>query len=198
MIRSAAASRRPGPPVFGGVRAFAPDGRPRGEPETELIHAAAAGDERAFEELRARFRPGVERICRLIVGRGVLEDCVQEVFLRIWRKAHLFDPRRGSAGAWVFAVARNVARSQRRVPTTIELAADTAVAPPPESVDEVWVRSAVARLPREERLVIELAYFHGLTQQEIAVRLGAPLGTVKSWNRRALSRLADLLEEYEP
>jgi RNA polymerase sigma-70 factor (ECF subfamily) len=177
------------------VKAFAPEERRRDS--VELIDATAAGDERAFEELRSRYRRAVERICRTIVGTAVLEDCVQEVFVRIWRKAHLFDPRRGSPTAWVLTVARNVARSQRPAAAPAELADDDLEAAPSNPADEVWLRDALAQLPEMERRVVELAYFDDLTQPEIARALQAPLGTVKSWNRRGLNRLADLLEEHE-
>jgi RNA polymerase sigma-70 factor, ECF subfamily len=168
---------------------------PSAASDAELLRAIGEGSEPAFEELRNRYRPAVERACRSIVG-GEQEDCAQEVFARIWRKASLFDQGRGSAPAWLLTVARRTAlnfRQRREVPLPDGLADDTAVET--QDVDRFWVEAALERLPERERLVIELAYFHDLTQTAIASRLRVPLGSVKSWTRRGLHRLATLLDE---
>jgi RNA polymerase sigma-70 factor (ECF subfamily) len=169
---------------------------PAGATDAELLRAVGEGDEPAFEELRRRYRRAVERACRSIVG-GELEDCAQEVFVRIWRKASLYDGRRGSAPAWLLTLARRTAlnfRHARRAPLTAELLDDAGAVDPPD-VDRFWLDAALERLPERERRVIELAYFDDLSQSAIASELEVPLGSVKSWTRRGLNRLAMMLGE---
>ena len=169
---------------------------PSAASDAELLRAIGEGSEPAFEELRQRYRRAVERACRTIVG-GELEDCAQEVFVRIWRKAALYDRARGSAPAWLLTLARRTAlnfRQRGEVPLPEELVDETGAVEAPD-VDRFWVEAALERLPERERRVIELAYFHDLSQSAIAAELGAPLGSVKSWTRRGLHRLATLLDE---
>jgi RNA polymerase sigma-70 factor (ECF subfamily) len=160
--------------------------------DADLLTAVAAGDELSFAEVRRRYRSRVERVCRLVV-RFDAEDCVQEVFARVWFKAELFDRRKGSPSAWLLTLARNVARNLGARPAPLpHEPVDVAGESPP--VDErLWLDRALRELPARERAVIELAYFKGLSQPEIAEHLGAPLGSVKSWTRRGLNRLADSL-----
>jgi RNA polymerase sigma factor (sigma-70 family) len=165
--------------------------------DAELLSAVADGSDAAFEELRHRYRGAVEHTCRLLL-RGGAEDCAQEAFLRIWLKARLFDPHRGSAPAWLLTLTRNVAYNlgAKKEPEPRELVpADAAADDPRLSVDTLWLDAGLARLEPRERQVIELAYFADLSQAQIADRLGVPLGTVKSWTRRGLNRLATLLGE---
>ncbi|NUR77980.1 MAG: sigma-70 family RNA polymerase sigma factor [Thermoleophilia bacterium] len=169
---------------------------PSAESDAELLRAIGEGSEPAFEELRHRYRRAIERACRQIVG-GDLEDCAQEVFVRIWRKASLYDRGRGSAPAWLLTLARRTAlnvRPRRGLPLPDELADETSVVEPPD-VDRFWVEAALERLPERERRVLELAYFHDLSQSAIAAELRVPLGSVKSWTRRGLHRLATILDE---
>jgi RNA polymerase sigma-70 factor (ECF subfamily) len=169
---------------------------PSAATDAELLRAIGEGSEPAFEELRNRYRRAVERACRAIVG-GEQEDCAQEVFVRIWRKASLYDRDRGSAPAWLLTVARRTAlnfRGRREV-SLLEEPVDEASAVEAPDVDRFWVEAALERLPDRERRVLELAYFHDLTQSAIAAELRVPLGSVKSWTRRGLHRLATLLGE---
>src|SRR5262245_20680645 len=131
---------------------------PRGASSAALLSAIAAGSEAAFEELRSRYGRAVGCVCRAVAGNE-REDCEQEVFARIWRKAALFDPERGSAAAWLLTVTRRTAlnlRASRRtqLPDTVR-AVDEVVAPP--VVESFWLDAAMARLPDKERSVIELA-----------------------------------------
>lgn len=165
--------------------------------DADLLQAIGEGSEPAFEELRSRYRRAVEGACRQIVG-GDLEDCAQEVFVRIWRKASLYDRGRGSAPAWLLTVARRTAinlRQRPHAPLPHELP-DEAVGGP--NVERFWIEAALERLPEKEREVLELAYFHDLSQSAIAAELRVPLGSVKSWTRRGLHHLAALLEEDAP
>ena len=169
---------------------------PSAESDAELLRAIGEGSEPAFEELRHRYRRAIERACRQIVG-GDLEDCAQEVFVRIWRKASLYDRGRGSAPAWLLTLARRTAlnvRPRRELPLPDELPDENSVVEPPD-VARFWVQAALERLPERERRVLELAYFHDLSQSAIAAELRVPLGSVKSWTRRGLHRLATILDE---
>src|SRR5438034_9355007 len=90
--------------------------------DVELLRAIASGNEPAFEELRRRYRPAVERVCRAVAG-SEREDCEQEVFARVWQKAALFDPARGSAPAWLLTLARRTVLNQlaaRRPATPVD------------------------------------------------------------------------------
>ncbi|HKD34589.1 MAG TPA: sigma-70 family RNA polymerase sigma factor [Gaiellaceae bacterium] len=159
-----------------------------------MLEAIAAGSEAAFEELCGRYGRAVARICGS--AGSDREDCEQEVFARIWRKAALFDPRRGSAAGWLMTVARRTALNLRAGYATAPLD-EEALAGAAESadVDAFWLEGALARLAERERTVIQLSYFDDLSEGAIARRLRVPLGSVKSWKRRGLNRLATLLGE---
>jgi RNA polymerase sigma-70 factor (ECF subfamily) len=164
--------------------------------DAELLQSIAAGSEVAFEELRGRYGRAVANVCR-IVQRSEREDCEQEVFARIWRKARLFDHDRGDATAWLLTLARRTAlnvRAGRRLELPLELDSVVDATSPPDA-DGPWLKGALARLPERERAVIELSYYGDLSESAIARRLHVPLGSVKSWKRRGLNRLAMLLGE---
>jgi RNA polymerase sigma-70 factor (ECF subfamily) len=170
-----------------------------GASDSELLEAIAEGSDPAFEELRRRYRQKIERTCRTLLRPDQAEDCAQETFVRIWQKARLFDRERGSAASWLLTLTRNVAHNlaakrmpePRPLPDELSLGAEDA----PPIVDAVWLDAALEELKAHERQVIELAYFADLSQAQIAASLGVPLGTVKSWTRRGLNRLATLLAE---
>jgi len=167
--------------------------------DVELLRAIASGSEPAFEELRVRYGRAVAGVCRAVAG-SEREDCEQEVFARVWGKAALFDPARGSAAAWLLTLARRTALNQlaaRRPPTPADQE-PIAGAAEPAAVDAFWLETALRRLSERERTVIELAYYGDLSESAIARRLRVPLGSVKSWKRRGLNRLATLLEEQSP
>jgi RNA polymerase sigma-70 factor, ECF subfamily len=172
------------------------------EPSSEeLLSRVATGDRDAFSALTDRFLRVVYTEANRVVGdAAAAEDVAQEVFERIWRAAHRFDPDRGSAAAWICTIARNRARDHVRVRRPIPMA-DTPEVPDHTGPDgdaergaaALDVHAAVAGLNTELRELIELAYWHGLSQTEIADRTGMPLGTVKTRTRRALARLAEML-----
>jgi RNA polymerase sigma-70 factor (ECF subfamily) len=180
-----------------------PKPEPAGDPlpvssattDTALMQAIAAGSELAFEELRRRYAGAVSAVCRSVAGSD-REDCEQEVFARVWRKAALSDPERGSVAAWLLTVTRRTAINARpdRQPSLSDERAPEAAARPPE-IDSFWLDAALAPLGERERRVIELAYYDDLSESAIAGRLQVPLGSVKSWKRRGLNRLASLLSE---
>jgi RNA polymerase sigma-70 factor (ECF subfamily) len=169
----------------------------------QLISRTANGDRGAFELLYQRYaRPVFGLALRRLGDRGRAEDAVQETFASIWRAARSYRPERGPGAPWLYAVARNAITDRGRART--EPPADVPEEPsneagPPERAESAWtawrVHRALEELSPNERSVIELAYWSGLSQSEIAEYLGIPLGTVKTRTRAALARLADLLEE---
>ncbi len=175
----------------------------QGEPtDGELIEQIAEGNRPAFEELYRRYARAVLGLAlRRLGDRGRAEDAVQETFASVWRAAGSYRPERGPGAPWLYAVARNaITDGLRRTP---EPAADVPDAPsgepdPSVRAEEAWtawrVHRALDVLPEKERAVIEVAYWRGLSQSEIANLLGIPLGTVKTRTRSALARLAEELE----
>ncbi len=170
--------------------------------DTELIERIARRDHGAFEELYRRYARTVLGLAvRRIGDRGRAEDATQEAFAAIWRSASRFDRRRGPGAPWLFTVARNaIIDGLRRTPEPAAETPDTPSADPdpPGAAEAGWeawqVHRALEGLPDGERRVIELAYWGGLSQSEVADYLGIPLGTVKTRTRAGLARLADELE----
>ena len=171
--------------------------------DAELILRTGDGDRGAFEVLYRRYsRPVFGLALRRLGDRGRAEDAVQETFASIWRAARTYKPERGPGGPWLYAVARNaiVDRSRARSETPVETPEEESLADgPPEQAEANWiawrVHRALEELTPNERSVIELAYWSGLSQSEVAEYLGIPLGTVKTRTRAALARLAGVLEE---
>jgi RNA polymerase sigma-70 factor, ECF subfamily len=171
--------------------------------DAELLARVGERDREAFEILYGRYvRPVFSLALRRLGDRGHAEDAVQEAFAAIWRSASTYRPERGAAGGWLYTVARNaiVDRLRRNGPSTDselpELAA-TEPGPPQRAEDSYisWrVHRALEELQPREREVIELAYWSGMSQSEVAQYLGLPLGTVKTRTRSGLARLATALE----
>ena len=169
----------------------------------ELIVLSADGDRGAFEVLYRRYaRPVFGLALRRLGDRGRAEDAVQETFASIWRAARSYKPERGPGAPWLYAVARNAITDRGRART--EMPAEIPDEPsgeagPAEQAEAGWtswrIHRALEELNDNERSVVELAYWSGLSQSEIAEFLGIPLGTVKTRTRAALARLATLLEE---
>jgi RNA polymerase sigma-70 factor (ECF subfamily) len=168
----------------------------------ELIQRVSSGDAGAFELLYRRYaRPVFGLALRRLGDRMRAEDAVQETFAAIWRSARTYRPERGPGAPWLYAVARNaiVDRARNRSEPPGEAPDAASPEPGPQERAEAsyvsWrVHRALEDLPRSERDVIELAYWGGLSQSEVANFLGIPLGTVKTRTRAGLGRLAKLLE----
>lgn len=149
---------------------------------------------------------------RILNSRPDAEEVLQETFLEVWRRAREFDPSRGGLETWVMTIARTRAIDRRRAMGTVaRVAEEAATEPPPVSAapvdpsevaeqgqERARVAAAMSELPPEQRQVVELAYFEGLSQREIAERTGDPLGTVKTRARLALEKLATLLGSQAP
>jgi RNA polymerase sigma-70 factor (ECF subfamily) len=177
--------------------------------DAQLLRRMAAGDKAALAELYDRFsRPLYATALRIVNDPSEAQDLVHDAFIALWEKAGVFENERGSAFVWAVTLVRNRAidrvRSRRRrgellaasLPSdlgydeTPDDGADTTAA----SADQARaVRAAVATLPLEQKRALELAFFGGLTQQEIAQKLSEPLGTVKARIRRGLLKLRDSL-----
>lgn len=171
----------------------------------ELLQRIGNGDREAFDVLYRRFvRPVFALALRRLGDRGRAEDATQETFTSVWRSASSYRADRGPGAPWLYAVARNaiVDRTRARSEPPAEVPDDPSAEPgPPEQAERSWlawrVHRALQDLPEHERPLLELAYWSGLSQSEIADFLNIPLGTVKTRTRSALSRLADALEDLQ-
>jgi RNA polymerase sigma-70 factor (ECF subfamily) len=180
-----------------------PDADPGRNSDAELIERVGWRDSAAFEELYRRFaRPVLGLALRVLGDSGRAEDATQEAFAAVWRSARTYRRERGTGSAWLYAVARHAiidnarARREPAVEAPDEAAAEDG---PQEAAEKSWlawqVHAALDRLPERERVVLELAYWSGLSQSEIASYLDVPLGTVKTRMRTGLARLSGLLED---
>src|SRR5947208_5040459 len=170
-----------------------------------LVLLAARSQQGALAELYDRYgRPAYGLALRIVRDEALAEDAVQEAFLSVWRTASRFVPERGKASTWILTLVHRravdtVRREQRRRADSLDRAAEPAV----EGVEEdAWLRlqrervqAALRHLPDAQREALELAYYGGFSQSELAERLGQPLGTIKSRMFTGLSRMRELLGE---
>ena len=175
------------------------------EPE-ELLARIATQDREAFAALFQQFAPRLAGFyARGGLDSSVRDELVQEVMLRVWRKAHQFDPVRASATTWLFTIARNARIDHLRRPAVqaeVEPLDPTWVDAKAPAAEEVVsqrqraraVRAAIDELPSEQASILEAAYFEHKTLSVIASDLGLALGTVKSRVRLAFNRLRGTLE----
>jgi RNA polymerase sigma-70 factor, ECF subfamily len=170
-----------------------------------LVALAARSEQSALAELYDRYgRTAYGLALRILRDQALAEDAVQDAFLTIWRTTSKFVPERGKASTWILTLVHRravdvVRREQRRRADSLDRAAEPAV----EGVEEdAWLRLqrervqvALRRLPDAQREALELAYYGGFSQSELAERLGQPLGTIKSRMFTGLSRLREELGE---
>lgn len=184
-------------PVPAGRDTAAPDAS-----DAELLARVGERDRLAFELLYQRYVRSLFGLAlRRLGDRGRAEEAVQEAFTAVWRSAASYRPERGAAGAWLYTVARNaiVDRFRSAGDPVAEVPELVSGEPgPPERAETAYVswrvHRALEELPQREREVLELAYWSGLSQSEVAEYLHLPLGTVKTRTRSALARLSDVLE----
>ncbi len=173
-----------------------------------LVALLERGEETALAELYDRHgRTAYGLALRMLRDEALAEDAVQEAFLTVWRSAARFVPERAKASTWILTFVHRravdlVRREERRRTEPLELREQVAG---PEDVDETtWLRlqrervqAALGRLTDQQREVLELAYYGGFTQSELADRLGEPLGTIKSRMFTGLGRLREFLGDEE-
>jgi RNA polymerase sigma factor (sigma-70 family) len=180
--------------------------------DLELHRLVAMGDSQAFEELYRRYAPAAYGLAMRVTGQADLaQDVVHDAFLTIWRAPEAFDPARGAFRTFLLSLVHHRAvdtvrreerlrrRSLRMNPGPAEDEDSTE-----EVVEEAWlahrrsrVRAALQNLSPEQREVLELAYFHGYKQSQVAERLGIPLGTVKTRTLAAMRKLQRVLTERD-
>lgn len=173
--------------------------------DRELLERIGRGDERAFAVVYSRYADLVYSVSlRVLRDAATAQDVAQDVFLRVWREPWRFEPERGKFAVWLASVTRNRAldmvRSQGRrraveyrppedAPEPVDGSAEDPQLAAEVASDTRLVRAAMSSLPEEQRRVVELAYFDGLSQREISERLQVPLGTVKTRARLAMQKL---------
>jgi RNA polymerase sigma factor (sigma-70 family) len=173
--------------------------------DEELLALVARSDDRALAELYDRFGGVAYGLAlRILRDEALAQDAVQEAFLAVWRSAAGFLPERARPSTWILTLVHRravdlVRREQRRrtEPLEPELhpASDSSDNEAAVRFNRRLVQEALGRLPADQREAIELAYYGGLTQSEVAERLGQPLGTIKSRTFAGLTRLRELLRE---
>jgi len=177
--------------------------------ESVLLDRVRARDADALLALYRMHGPRVFSLAYRVIGdRGAAEEIVQDTFWKLWQRPEMFDPQRGVLIAWLYTISRNLALDRKRkenrrpsghVMTTVEGRLNAAMVPEMAAMADPSMsramRNAMDSLPTEQRNVIDLAYFEGMTQTEIAGRLGAALGTVKTRLRLGLSKLREAMRD---
>ena len=169
--------------------------------DRELDAAFAAHVDGALEEAYRRHAPALQAAARHVLGTaGDARDCVHDALIRVWSKEGAYRPERGALRSFLIVCVRNEAISRKRSAVR-HVASEQRAAPTPafgiDVAERVAVRTALATLPREQRDVLELAYWGDYTQAEIATRLGIPLGTIKSRAALGLRKLARTLDQRD-
>jgi len=180
-----------------------------------LVTQVAQGSSAALEALYDRYASTVLGISLKVIGdQASAEDVLQETFWRVWKSAVTYQPQRGSFTSWLFRIARNLAIDSYRRQTVrpqevyMEDGSDSILEEMPDPGTDVaeqtqsilknrQVRQALASLPRLQRQVIEMAYFYGMTRQEIAEATGEALGTIHTRARLAVQKLREELDREE-
>jgi RNA polymerase sigma-70 factor (ECF subfamily) len=186
--------------------ALDPSKTPTGDAsDAHLLVASARGDETALGRLYDRHAPAMLGVAsRILRGRQDAEDLVHDVFVEAWQKASAYDARRGSVRSWLLVRVRSRGIDRLR---SLEAARRAAMIPPGAEDDRsepLWdgpdrerARAALAALPEEQRRLVELGYYEGLSCAEMAQRVGIPIGTVKSRLAAAVAKLRQSLAAAE-
>jgi RNA polymerase sigma-70 factor, ECF subfamily len=218
---SAYANGHGGEPVAAGADGRVWSVRPLARPadDLDLVIGLRDADPSALEVLYDRYAPAIHSLARAILRDDRLaEEATHDVFLGLWQDPRAYEPSRGPFAGWLLRVARNRAidllRRRREQPFAATVVAETGqtldpatwlVDPDPDPADQAAsrlvgqdVRRALSHLSPDQRRLLEMAYYGGLTQREIAVAVNRPLGTVKTQIRTAMHRMADLLQNSAP
>lgn len=172
--------------------------------QAELIDLLLQRDKKAFEKLYDDYSAAIYGlVLKILRDEAMAEDALQDAFVRIWQKIHTYDESKGRLFTWMLNVARNIAIDKVRANTsrgsertsTLQLAhADSRGPSTTMQVEHIGLREMVDALPQDQKFVIELIYFLGYTQAEVAEEFGIPLGTVKSRVRLAMNQLRAKIE----
>lgn len=175
--------------------------------DEELVFRIAAADRRALATLYDRYAPQLLAMALRVLGsRSEAEDLLHDVYMEVWRQAHTYTSERGTVRTWLSIRLRSRALDRRRRQRKLTFGDEHAErlaegiaceGEPTPFVDQAVVRRALASLPAEQRVVLEMFYFDGLSLPEIGKQLEIPLGTVKSRAARALARLKTELDGPE-
>lgn len=169
--------------------------------DRDLLDRFRTGDDGAVKAVYERFRGPVFAISMSVLhDHGLAADASQQTFMKAWQAASTYDPDR-ELGPWIYAIARRTAIDIYRKQVRSVVADDVDSVSLPPALDTIWevfeVRAAIDRLSDEERQVIKMSHFEGLTHVEIAEQMDIPIGTVKSRSHRAHQRLLELLKHLE-
>ena len=182
---------------------------PERQKDVELLARVAKGDEQAFAQFYRRTADGLYSLAlKMMNDSGEAEDVLQDGFSYMWKRAATYDPARSSPFTWAVMIVRNKAidrlRSRQRQARIVEKATtaflhfsdtdDASAREPVRREQCAEVRAALTEIPDDQKQVVELAFFGGLTHEQIAQRLDTPLGTIKARIRRGLLRLRDRLK----
>jgi RNA polymerase sigma-70 factor (ECF subfamily) len=170
--------------------------------DRDLDAAFAAHTDGALEEAYRRYAAALQAAARHVIGdAGDTRDCVHDALVRVWAKPGVYRAERGSLRAFLIVCVRNEAISRKRSAVRLVATEQRAATVTPifgvDHAERIALRTALATLPREQRDVIELAYWGDYTQSEIAARLGIPLGTIKSRAALGLRKLARTLKPQD-
>lgn len=172
--------------------------------DTELISGIVNRNRQAFDLFYDRYAQIIFNLCvRILKEEAEAEDVLQEIFVQIWREAERFDPSRASVKTWLFTIARSRSldryRSRKTAKSRVDDGAEEGLEQLASGEDlqtatvmQRYVSNALGQLTKEQKTVLELSYYQGMTQEEIAARLGEPLGTIKSRIRSALTKLRSI------
>lgn len=173
--------------------------------EAELVQGLKARDEKVFSYLYDHYSPALYGVALKVVNdENIAVDALQEIFLKIWRSAERYDPDKGRLFTWMLNIARNTAidtlrsRAHKLDQKMQELGNATLQwekLSVQQSVDHLGLSKVLDQLNKEQRVIIDLAYYRGCTQDEIAKLLDIPLGTVKTRMRNAIIQLRNLLKQ---
>ncbi len=175
--------------------------------DRKLIAAILAKDSNALGQLYDRhIRLLWSLVLRIVKSKAEAEEVIQDLFMRVWQKAQTFDPKRGEVVVWLCQMARsmaidrlraNLSRANRELSYGTELQAEKEIQASSFELEADWIKvsQAVKNLPAEERVLIELAYFEGFSQSQIAEKIGLPLGTVKTRIRQGMLKLK---QQFKP
>lgn len=183
-----------------------PDADEAAKYANSIVAIARLGDRKAFAMLFEHFAPRIKAyMFRSSRDEALAEELAQEALMQVWRKAHLFDPKKAAASTWIFTIARNlrIDHLRRRKHIEIDEADPSLIADEAPQADDLvdrdqqaaLIQAALLALPDDQKSVIELSFFEDCSHSEIASRLTLPLGTVKSRLRLAIGKLRGVIED---